>query len=1190
MFFKKMEMVGFKSFATKTTIEFFPGITIVVGPNGCGKSNIFDAIRWVLGEQSAKSLRASRMADVVFNGSSSYKPLGFAQVSLTFSNEDRCLPLDFSEVVVTRRLFRTGESEYLLNKVPCRLRDIVELFMDTGMGTDAYSIMEQGKVDLIINAKPAERRYIFEEAAGIAKYKLRKEEALRKLVRTEEDLLRLTDIIAEVKRSSISLKRQATRAERYKELVEERRTLEMQLLTLRYQSYRDNRMRVEQSYHEVNDRLQKLNARIAQCGAESEELQDKVSQLTQQLAEAQAQRYSVASDIEKAEHQISLVKERISHLDERAGELEQELAQAEAQHNAVSQAIGVVQEKKNAVEQEIEERERAHEATQRSMATLKEEHERQEAVISSQLEKQKELRDQRTQEENARCLAAAMMEQFDGHIAASRKNLMAAQHELLALEEKRTSEQTRLHQATQSLTELRQTLVAVRERITGQEKELSQLDQKIEIASAHVRDLRSRLKVLQELEASYAGYGQGVRRLMQAAAGTNLTGIVDVLAKVLSTEKVYEMAIEATLDEALQAVIATTMESACQAMAYLKEQNLGRVLVYPLDRIAQRNGNGSIESLLGEEGVIGIGSKLVSYDQRFEPVVSRLLGNTLVVRDMSCVRRLEARRDGAQIVTLDGTVLRSDGGVVGGSKQKRGLLSREREMKELEQELTRHEPELEQLRSRQEHEEAVLRTNEEEQEHLLGQLREREIEHAQLTKDVEMITATCDEKKKAVEQSEQKEIELEAERTRLAEECSARTTTIASLDLEIQQMAEELGGLERAVQNANIEMDKAAEQMSALLVEIASRRERFQALSDKEQALAGEQEAHVKDAEQKRSALGLLTNEKKNLAEGIQRTEREIQQLCERRDTLDTQMTYQNQEKETLQLRLKELAQELQELQRDGNSVQNELHELDIQKTQYLAQEENLAAQAEEKFGRSIEQVLEQVGTVQAEKDQLVEAVNSLREKIENLGTVNPTAIEEYKTQRERYLFLIEQEKDLMEAKASLTKTIARIDETTTRLFTESFQSIRSNFSEMFRRLFNGGRADLVLVDEEGVLDSGIDIVAQPPGKKLQSISLLSGGEKALTAIALLFAIFHHRPSPFCVLDEIDAPLDDANTVRFKELLKEFGKKTQFIVITHNKQTMTLADTIYGITMEEAGVSNLVSVKFDQLEEAELVG
>jgi len=289
-------------------------------------------------------------------------------------------------------------------------------------------------------------------------------------------------------------------------------------------------------------------------------------------------------------------------------------------------------------------------------------------------------------------------------------------------------------------------------------------------------------------------------------------------------------------------------------------------------------------------------------------------------------------------------------------------------------------------------------------------------------------------------------------------------------------------------------------------------------------------------------------------------------------------------------LRLKELAQELQELQRDGNSVQNELHELDIQKTQYLAQEENLATQAEEKFGRSIEQVLEQVGAVQADKDQLVEAVNSLREKIEHLGTVNPTAIEEYKTQRERYLFLIEQEKDLMEAKALLTKTIARIDETTTRLFTESFQSIRSNFSEMFRRLFNGGRADLVLVDEEGTLDSGIDIVAQPPGKKLQSISLLSGGEKALTAIALLFAIFHYRPSPFCVLDEIDAPLDDANTVRFKDLLKEFSQKTQFIVITHNKQTMTLADTVYGITMEESGVSNLVSVKFDQLEEAELVG
>lgn len=1190
MLLKNLEMVGFKSFATKTTIEFFPGITIVVGPNGCGKSNIFDAIRWVLGEQSAKSLRANRMADVIFNGSASYKPLGFAQVSLTFSNEDRCLPLDFSEVVVTRRLFRTGESEYLLNKVPCRLKDIVELFMDTGMGTDAYSIMEQGKVDVIINAKPAERRYIFEEAAGIAKYKLRKEEALRKLVRTEEDLLRLTDIIAEVKRNSISLKRQATRAERYKELVEEQRTLEMKLLTLRYQSYRENRKRVEQSYEQVNDRLQELNARIAQCSAESEELQEKNGQLAQQFAEAQSHRYGVASDIEKAEHQVSLTKERISHLEERAKALEQEIAQAEVQHEEIRQAMCQLLEHKRAVEQEIEERERVREATQMSLATLKAEHEQKHAMISSQQERQKEVRERQAQEENARRLAAAMMEQYEGHLAELRKNLTAAQQELSAVEAQRTTQETRLHEATQALTEQRQALVAVRERIADKEKELSHLDQNMEIASANVRDLRLRLKILQELEASYAGYGEAVRILMQGAPEKQSTGIVDVLGKALSTEKDYETAIEAALGESLQAVIVTSTENAYEAMTYLKERNLGRVLMYPIDRIPHRNGNGTIKALLGEEGVIGIGSELVSYDQKLQAVVSCFLGNTLVVRDMDCVRRLETRGNGAQFVTLDGTVLRADGGVVGGSTQNHGLLGREREIKEQEQELATHEQVLGELVRRQENEETTLRTYEEEQEDLLARLREREIEHAQLAKDVEVMSAAYEEKRKAVEQSEQKERELKAEHVRLAEECSARDAAIASLDVDIQKIAEEIAELERAVENTNVEIDKSTEQISSLLVEIASRRERLQALTDKEQALADEQETRRKDAEQKRSVHGSLTDEKQHLVEEIQCTQRDIQQLCERRDALDTQMTYLSQEQEILQVRLKELAQQLQELQRDGNSVQNELHELDIQKTQYVAQEENLATQAEEKFGKSIVDVLAQVGSVEEEKDQLLAALNSLRERIEQLGTVNPTAIEEYKTQRERYLFLVEQEKDLMEAKASLTKTIARIDETTTRLFTESFQTIRNNFIETFRRLFNGGRADLVLIDEEGALESGIDIVAQPPGKKLQSISLLSGGEKALTAIALLFAIFQYRPSPFCVLDEIDAPLDDANTVRFKDLLREFSKKTQFVVITHNKQTMTLADTIYGITMEEAGVSNLVSVKFDQLEEAELVG
>jgi chromosome segregation protein len=878
MLFKTLEMVGFKSFATKTTIEFFPGTTIVVGPNGCGKSNIFDAIRWVLGEQSAKSLRANRMADVIFNGSSSYKPLGFAQVALTFSNEDRSLPIDFSEIVVTRRLFRTGESEYLLNKVPCRLKDIVELLMGTGIGMDAYSIMEQGKVDLIINAKPSERRYIFEEAAGIAKYKLRKEEALRKLVRTDEDLLRLTDIIAEVKRNSISLKRQATRAERYKEFIEEQRTLEMQLLALRYQSYRDTRTRVEQSYCEVNDKLQGLNARIAQCSAESEELQEKTGQLAQQLAETQAQHFSVASDIEKAEHRISLFKERIGHLDEQARRLEEERSQCEAECQTIGQALRGVREERHAVEHEIQEREQMHEAIQTSLLALKAQLERHEATISSQSKRQEELREQRAHEDNARSLAAAVMQQLDGQIAALRHSQASLQHELLGLEGERAANEARLQEVGHSIDALRQKLEATKGEIAGKERDLSHLDQKIEVASAHVRELESRLKVLQELEASYEGYGQSVRVLMEAAAEARLTGIVGVVAKVVSTEQAYEAAIEAALGEALQAVIAASAETAGHALSYLKEQNKGRALVYPLDRIPSRDGNGTIEILLGEEGVIGIGSKLVSCDQQFEPLVSRLLGNTLVVRDVSCVSRLEEEKNGAQFVTLDGTVLRSDGGMVGGKAQVGGLLGREREIKELERALTASRGELEELHRLQEQEEGVLGTYEQEQERVVRELREREIEHAQLAKDVEMIVAVCDEKRKLLGQSEEKEAELHVERARLAQESSARTATIGSLDAEIQQGAEEIAALEREVEHAKTEMEKASAQLSALLVAIASRRERIQALRDKEQALVQEQEALAKDAEQKRSSLAVLANEKQLLEQEIHRTEHELQQ------------------------------------------------------------------------------------------------------------------------------------------------------------------------------------------------------------------------------------------------------------------------------------------------------------------------
>ncbi|CAN5401516.1 chromosome segregation protein SMC [soil metagenome] len=1205
MFLKRLELHGFKSFAHRTTIEFMPGVTIVVGPNGCGKSNVLDAMRWVLGETSAKSLRGAKMGDVVFRGSASLKPAHFASINLVVNNEPGYLKMDHAEVMVSRRLFSNGDSDYQINKQKARMRDVHELFMDTGLGADGYSIIEQGQIGQMVAAKPTERRDIFEEAAGISRYKARREETLRKLVRTEEDLIRLFDIVSEIERTCNSLYRQAKKAERHRRLTRRLQRLQRRLIVLRHGLLQEKLKGLTTKLEEVRAAYEEANAKLAAAEARRAESTRLLEEYQRKSQELQQERFDLQNAVNREQRRIESAKQTIAAVGERSAMLEREISTSTNRLAILSSTVTALEKELSHTDdkaQRLDALRSEHDRANSELARLRSE------IASDRARESKVLQDQR--------LSESLIERLTTELA-NHETLMAT---LKADAEEAAKESTTARVLMDAkrvrYKELKESADQVRAAILLGDQQKTELAGQLDQATRAYNQASSRLQALQELEDSYEGFFRGVQVVMRASQNGKLNGIVGVLTNVLNVPKEYEIAVEVALGGSLQDIITVSEKDAAAAIKLLKDSKEGRATFLPLDLLQSNTRYDHLNAIMKRPGVVGLAKNLITYDKKIEAAVDRRLGNTLVVDRLQTAVGLQREGVRNRYVSIEGELVDPSGVMSGGSHQSRGLLSRSREIKTLRGEVETLDQKRKTISEQLASAKDKLSQDYARAAALQAEGHQEQMAEARAERDYQAAEQRAKERRNSLAAAEARKIQQRLDlgkHEEVLETCAAATG-----DLQKTLAAKEaaLAAADGKFSERAILLGQMSEQVSTGRASLSGLRERVNGLSTKleevkrDSASAGTEQS-VRETERKQ-----LDHSRASSQEELSAAELLLADVVRQRDVLEARISAMTQENEAGLREAREGLGEVQGLQRDRNTRENALREVEVQATEIKAQADFLRQEAEEEFAETIEEIAaklnakaeaegeaivspdgseeaevrdddidEEDAAIAADPAELRKLVNELRDKISRIGAVNETAIEEYRTQKERLDFLTKQRDDLIAAKDSLTQTIKDLDETTTKLFHDAFTQIRTNFQENFRRLFNGGKGDLLLIEEEGQPEPGIDIFAQPPGKNIGgSITLMSGGEKAMTAIALMLALFQFRPSPVCILDEIDAPLDDVNCQRLCEALKEYAKTTQFLVITHNKITMGLADTIYGITMQEPGISKLVSVKFENIE------
>ncbi|MCX7933633.1 MAG: chromosome segregation protein SMC [Planctomycetota bacterium] len=1210
MHLTKIELHGFKSFPDRTVFEFDSGITAILGPNGCGKSNVVDAIKWVLGESNARNLRGEQMTDVIFAGSEGRKPLGMAEVSLYFNNEDGALPIEYREVCLTRRLYRSGESEYLINGTPCLRRQIRELFLDTGIGRSAYSFIEQGKVEEIINAKPDERRAIFEEAAGVAKYKMRRKETLARLERTQQNLLRVNDIISEVDRGIRRLARQAAGARRYQKLKAELDALRRHLYSRQYaalaESYRRltaEREQIEALYAEEAGRQAQRAQRLADltqsevallaeadnCANEANALQEKIGAIATAIADAAARAEALQKSAADTRAQMADSAQRLQHqreeekrLAEVESDLRQRLAAEEAALQDVEAKLGSLRDTNAQAEQEIEEARRrqqdAAEAKRRAAAAL------------LQLESEIKTQEQRLAELAVRAqeLAAA-----EAKIAAS---LSQAEAEWGKLRDEVTSALQAQAQSHSAAEQARQECLRLAKRAA-------------ELAATRSRH-EGRLATLRDLEASWEGIHAGPRRLLLAKrqgeeAGAELQGMV---ADLIAVSADLALAIETALGGMAQALVVATAAGAQRGVELLKRERAGRATFLPLDLIRPRPR--LAPHLLALPGVRGEAVDLVRFDETIRPAMEYLLAGVLVVDNLARARELAAAEArGIKIVTPDGEIIHPSGAITGGWSRETGvgLIQRKAEIQEIETALQALAAEAAQLetqqaeaRRREEEALAACRRHEATAQTLQTQLVEAEKALAIARREAERNTG-----ERCALRSEQEEREgrlraVAAQRLTLQGDSAACEAAEAETAERLAALTAKQQDLRQAMTALQIEVTKWREQRAATL-------SRLEMAAAQRQSIASEIAAWQAEQARQTAALAAAEQEAQQIAQQRQALEEEEASLLRQRDERRAAATEARQRLAAVRQRLQEERDEEHASQRRLQEIMSAQNDLRLRENECRLRMENLAQKAREEI---------QVEDLAAAADTLPPAVAdaaaageppddlsplladngaglfALSEedigrwieghlaKIARLGPIDPQAMDDLAELEARKAFLESERDDLEKAAQDLREVIERLNRECSRQFDETFQTVRQHFAEMFRLLFGGGKADLVLEPADDPLERGVEIVARPPGKEAAALSLLSGGEKALATVALLFALLRSKPTPFCVLDEVDGPLDESNIDRFMTVLRQFSRQTQFILISHSKRTMGMTDTIYGVTQDEPGVSRKYSLRF----------
>jgi chromosome segregation protein len=1186
MYLKRLEIFGFKSFADKTILDYGPGITAVVGPNGSGKSNVSDAIRWVLGEQSAKALRGGAMSDVIFAGSDGKKPMGFAQVSLVLDNTDGKLGVGFTEVMVTRRVDRSGEGEYFINQVSCRLKDVQDLFLDTGVGKDNYSIIGQGKIDEILSSKPEDRRGLFEEAAGISRYKARKKEAQRRLEETEQNLLRITDIIGELGNQMDSLADQAQRAEAYSTLNEELARLDIGLLAHslagvagRLEHQLGENQRLQEKLKEVDDKLQagEQAAEVSRILAESldQELQVVTSQLTdatgrleraeghlalaaQEQKSAQAEGFRLEGELSGLEAKVQGLEQETALLDAKVAELQAAVAEVSAQQAEVAEAQSAAQAGVAAMSRAAEEKKN------QVVAILQLEAEKKNAVLAAE----------RSGDEAARRMA-----RLDGERERAEAEAATARQAMAEVETRKQGLTSDREQASGNLAALRQ---------ARQEKDrlLQEMQQKGGSIREQIQGSSSRLGAIEEMMNAFEGYQKGSRSVLMGRE-QNQPWAADVLgavAEIIRTEPKYEKAVEIALGGNIQNIITATDTGAKAAIEHLKRTNGGRATFLPLNTIRTNSFRADEErEFNGAPGIIGPAIDLVRFEDRFRPAIASLLGRTLIAADMDAALAF-GRKTGQRyrIVSLDGELLAAGGALTGGSTggQGSGLLSREREREELSEKIARLKEELTATR--------------------------KAFETAQVERDLyEQKIQTAEQELRAVEtritEAEGEARRLTGEAKRWADALASFTTEAAMIEQDAQRgarsaddlraeltgLAAEREGLEAEVTRLNEEgqarlsaLDEKGRELTAVQVKLAELNQELRSLTGQRARLVADQESleleMAHKAGQRAEAARRL--EQAGLDMGAARVQ--VEEATQEKQHFDEERgRLQGRKLEALE-QVNNRDREMRGLRRSQSDTQARLQQGEVEEARLRMEQESLVTRLNEGYGLTPAEIAGKA-LQEAEIAFARDRIGALREEIRELGPVNLQAIDEFRQAQERHTFLQHQRDDLTEAKESLYRAVEELEKRIKTHFLESFQVIRREFQRVYQELFEGGKADLQLVDENDLLETGVEIIAQPPGKKPQTLSLLSGGERAMTAIALLFALLRVKPTPFVILDEVEAALDEANVERVGKYLRTYSQSfgCQFICITHQRGTMEAADSLYGVTMEGTGVSRVVSVR-----------
>ena len=1177
MYLKNIEVQGFKSFAQKINFEFHNGITGIVGPNGSGKSNVGDAVRWVLGEQSAKQLRGGNMQDVIFSGTELRKPLSFASVAITLDNSDHKLPVDFEEVTVTRRLYRSGESEYRINGSSCRLKDINEMFYDTGIGKEGYSIIGQGQIDKILSGKPEDRRELFDEAAGIVKFKRRKNTTLKKLEEEQQNLVRVTDILSELTKQLEPLERQSETAKIYLAKRESLKELDVNMFLLEYEHTGNLIRELEEKTRIAENQLQEAKDAHSRTKEEYERLEKSLEELNQRMDALREESRDRAIRKQQLSGEINVLHEQIL-----AGE------QNDSHYRSRLLTIQEDTEKKSADREELEEQRADLQAKLREISKeLSDEQEKLDNIQSNIEECTQAVEDGKNEIIeilNSRANTKGKAQRFDAMMEQLDIRKAGISQRILSLKTQEEEQQSAISRAKKEYDTITEAIQAIQEEGSHLTKEIKAIQETMKQQNIELEESQrayhreaSRLESLKNITERYDGYGNSIRRVMEQK--DHVPGIRGVVADIIHVEKNYEIAIETALGGSIQNIVTDNEQTAKEMIEFLKKNRYGRATFLPLNSISQR-GEFTQRGALNESGAIGLASGLVSADKEYKGLIGYLLGKVLVVDNIDHAIAIAGKyRHSIRMVTLEGESLSPGGSMTGGAfKNNSNLLGRRREIEELEKkvkELASRYNEIRQSmednrRKRNEMRDIVSSLQQKFQEQSIGQNTAR-MNIEQLEKKAEEIRGSYVRIQREEEEIRRQTREMQADNAQITQELETSKKDEEELETFIETRQKELEDWKKDEAQTletleKIRLDSSASQQKESFI-----KENLKRLKEEIGVLSKEKE-EILDSLEKGSQE---TAEKRKTIKNVQA---EIESFAAKEEASLKQLEKLQQEKEESTKSHKEFFVKRDELSNQISLLDKECFRL---KTQAEKIEENREARISymwEEYEITPNNAQQYRKEELSDRHVMKQQIHKLKDEIRSLGSVNVNAIEDYKELLERHTFLSGQYNDLLEAEKTLEQIIQELDEGMRKQFTEKFGEIQKEFDKAFKELFGGGRGTLELAEDEDILEAGIKIISQPPGKKLQNMMQLSGGEKALTAIALLFAIQNLKPSPFCLLDEIEAALDDSNVGRFAGYLQKLTKNTQFIIITHRRGTMNAADRLYGITMQEKGVSTLVSV------------